>query len=448
MATFNLLVSLFLAVASLQIAISEEPNTSDAGLLVLTVATDTTDGLDRFLRSAKVYGHRVKVLGQGEDWRGGDVVRYPGGGQKVRILREEVAKHKDNPDLLIMFTDSYDVILNAPPSQFLDEFQTFGSRVVFSAESVCWPDESLADKYPEVPRGKRFLNSGAFIGYAPEIYEIVTHHDIEDADDDQLYYTKIFLDEGLRKKLDIKLDHKSQLFQNINGATSELVLGFRGTEAFVENTLYSTVPLLLHGNGPTKQILNHYGNYLAKAWNPQDGCMECKERMNFLDGKDPKEFPRVMLALFIEQGTPFIEEWFKSLSLQEYPKDRMDLFIHNAAEYHDDHVAQYVREFGKKYASLKVIHSSDNTKEWHARNLALEHFTSKEDAEWLFSVDSVAHLDNPYSIKLLVEQNRTVIAPLLIRPYKAWSNFWGALTTDGFYARSPDYMDIVQNKRR
>lgn len=32
---------------------------------------------------------------------------------------------------------------------------------------------------------------------------------------------------------------------------------------------------------------------------------------------------------------------------------------------------------------------------------------------------------------------------MLTRPFKAWSNFWGALSKDGFYARSFDYMDIV-----
>jgi len=47
-----------------------------------------------------------------------------------------------------------------------------------------------------------------------------------------------------------------------------------------------------------------------------------------------------------------------------------------------------------------------------------------------------------------MEQNRTIIAPLLVRPYKAWSNFWGALSSEGFYARSNDYMDIVKGDRR
>jgi hypothetical protein len=46
---------------------------------------------------------------------------------------------------------------------------------------------------------KRFLNSGGFIGYASDIYEMITSKEkIEDNDDDQLFYTKIFLNETTR----------------------------------------------------------------------------------------------------------------------------------------------------------------------------------------------------------------------------------------------------------
>ena len=37
-----------------------------------------------------------------------------------------------------------------------------------------------------------------FIGYAKDVYEIVTHKKIENRGDDQLYYTQIFLDTELR----------------------------------------------------------------------------------------------------------------------------------------------------------------------------------------------------------------------------------------------------------
>lgn len=37
-----------------------------------------------------------------------------------------------------------------------------------------------------------------FMGYAPEIHSLVSHHKVEDTDDDQLYYTKLFLDKDIR----------------------------------------------------------------------------------------------------------------------------------------------------------------------------------------------------------------------------------------------------------
>ena len=43
---------------------------------------------------------------------------------------------------------------------------------------------------------------------------------------------------------------------------------------------------------------------------------------------------------------------------------------------------------------------------------------------------------------------RTIIAPALTRPYKLWSNFWGALSDKGFYARSEDYIDVVEDRKQ
>ena len=40
-----------------------------------------------------------------------------------------------------------------------------------------------------------------FMGYAPEIHTIVSDHKIADTDDDQLYYTLIYLDQQKRVRL-------------------------------------------------------------------------------------------------------------------------------------------------------------------------------------------------------------------------------------------------------
>ena len=48
--------------------------------------------------------------------------------------------------------------------------------------------------------------------------------EVKDTDDDQLYYTQIFLDPELRAKFKIQLDTKSVIFQNLNGATGKIIM--------------------------------------------------------------------------------------------------------------------------------------------------------------------------------------------------------------------------------
>jgi hypothetical protein len=65
------------------------------------------------------------------------------------------------------------------------------------------------------------LPVSGFIGYAPELYNVVTSSAVANDDDDQLFYTKVYLNEELRNKFHIKLDHLSDIFQNLNGAIGE-----------------------------------------------------------------------------------------------------------------------------------------------------------------------------------------------------------------------------------
>ena len=130
----------------------------------------------------------------GDEWKGGDMSK-PGGGFKINLLKEELANHKDNKNLIIMFTDSYDVLLLAGKKEILKKFKSFEAKVVFGAEDFCWPDSSLKEKYPKVEAGYRFLNSGGFIGYAADLYNIVSEKPVADTDDDQvpIFYNFISL---------------------------------------------------------------------------------------------------------------------------------------------------------------------------------------------------------------------------------------------------------------
>uniref|UniRef100_A0A9J8AR13 procollagen-lysine 5-dioxygenase n=1 Tax=Cyprinus carpio carpio TaxID=630221 RepID=A0A9J8AR13_CYPCA len=412
MTAARLILTLILGVV--QLCRTEPRPGKPSELLVITAATEVTDGYLRFMRTIRQFNYTVQVLGLGEEWKGGDVARTVGGGQKVRWLKKELEKHKDKQNTAIMFVDSYDVILASGPEELLKKFSRFSHRVVFSAEGFCWPDQRLASKYPVVHHGKRYLNSGGFIGYAPEVYAIVKQWKYKDDDDDQLFYTRIYLDKEQRVCVFVEL-----LTHN-----GEVVLKFEKSRVRARNVAYDTLPVVIHGNGPTKVNLNYLGNYVPTAWTYEHGCGICDD--DLLDLSGLSEMPLVHIAVFIEQPTPFLEEFLERLATLNYPHTRLRLFIHNNVVYHEQHVERF----------------------W-TRHPDLSHDSIDCDVscDYFFSIDSDVALINPDILRILIEENKSVIAPMLSRHGKLWSNFWGALSPEGFYSRAEDYIDIVQSKR-
>ncbi|XP_019731615.1 procollagen-lysine,2-oxoglutarate 5-dioxygenase 2 isoform X2 [Hippocampus comes] len=414
-------------------------------LLVLTVATEETDGFLRFIQSANYFNYTVKVLGMGEQWKGGDVGRSIGGGQKVRLLKEAMEGLADQEDLVVLFVDSYDLIFAGGPQEILRKFQQANHKVIFAAEALIWPDKRLADKYPSVRSGKRYLNSGGIIGYAPYMNRMVSQWNLQDNDDDQLFYTKIFVDPLQRDSLNMTLDHKCHIFQNLNGAIDEVLLKFGTNRVRVRNTAYDSLPVVVHGNGNTKMYLNYLANYVPNAWNYEHGCSHCDD--DVVDMSLLKEYPKVLLGVFIEHPTPFLPEFFQRLMTLDYPKDKLHVFVHNNEVYHERHMQKFWEEHRNVFGTLKVVGPEENLSQGEARNMAMDLCRQDATCDFYFSIDSDVMLTNAQTLKLLIEQNRKIIGPLVTRHNKLWSNFWGALSLDGYYARSEDYVDIVQRKR-
>lgn len=59
---------------------------------------------------------------------------------------------------------------------------------------------------------------------------------------------------------------------------------FDEDDTVIVNTVYQSSPVVIHGNGPSKILLNSLGNYLAKSWVYGHDCLACKENT-----KDLKE---------------------------------------------------------------------------------------------------------------------------------------------------------------
>ncbi|KAM3857390.1 multifunctional procollagen lysine hydroxylase and glycosyltransferase LH3 [Diretmus argenteus] len=437
-----------LLLACLHCSVSaEQRKLSPDNLLVITAATEETDGFKRFMRTAREFNYTVKVLGLGEEWKGGDVARTVGGGQKVRWLKRELIKHSDEHELIVLFVDSYDVIFASGPEELLFKFSGFGHRVVFSAEGFCWPDQRLAPKYPTVHTGKRYLNSGGFIGYASDLSTIVQQWKNKDNDDDQLFYTKIYLDKNQRTKYNMTLDHRSRIFQNLNGAVDEVVLKFEKAKVRARNVAYDTLPVVIHGNGPTKLQLNYLGNYVPTAWTHENGCGICDDDLLFFNDVPDEDMPLVYVAVFIEQPTPFLDEFLDRLTTLNYPVARIRLFIHNNVVYHERHIQRFWERHRLLFPDARLVGPEENLQQDQARSMAVEACKKDPECDYYFSIDCDVAVTNPDILRILIEENKPVIAPMLSRHGKLWSNFWGSLSPEGYYSRSEDYIDIVQAKR-
>lgn len=399
------------------------------------------------MKTASHFNYTVKVLGLGEQWKGGDVAKTVGGGQKVRWLKKELLRHKDDQNKVILFVDSYDVIFASGPEELLQKFQRFEHRLVFSAEGFCWPDQRLASKYPPVHSGKRYLNSGGFMGYIPELSTLVQQWKYKDNDDDQLFYTRIYLDKTQRAKYNMTLDHRSRIFQNLNGAVDEVVLKFEKAKVRARNVAYDTLPVIIHGNGPTKLQLNYLGNYVPTSWTYENGCGGCDDDLLFLDDVSDEELPLVFVAVFVHKPTPFLEEFLDRLTTMNYPSSRLRLFIHNNVVYHERHVDSFWQKHKALFPDAVLVGPEENLPEAQARTMAIEACKKDLGCDYYFSIDSDVALTNPDTIRLLIQENRPVIAPMLSKHGKLWSNFWGALSPEGYYSRSEDYIEIVQAKR-
>ena len=137
---------------------------------------------------------------------------------------------------------------------------------------------------PKDAEGYRFLNSGLFIGYAADLYRLATHAAYPADGNDQVYYAQIYVDERLRRELDMKLDHRAELFQNLFMAQADIELRFSGRQTYAFNKVHGTRPLVLHANGPAKLMVHALANYIPQVWNVVDGCTTCLSDIRDLAG--------------------------------------------------------------------------------------------------------------------------------------------------------------------
>ena len=412
----------------------------DSNVKVLTVATENNDGLKLLLDSAKKFGIQIEVLGLGEEWEGGNKPRldYPGGGQKINLLKEKLKEFDDND--IVLFTDAYDVIYNSNLNEIVGKFKTTGLDLVFGAEYHCWPDESLEKSYPLGPSDKRFLNSGVFIGYAKKLKEI-TSLPINDEDDDQLYYTHRFLDSMKRGEKSIGLDYLVHLFQTCLTSKDLEVLRVDGTKSRFWNVTHKTIPCIIHGNGDilNKMELQKISNHLVNFRNHYGYCQSNKTK------KVEEDKPMIFVNVNFDKRNP--NDIMRSILGINYPRDRMILHA-NTTKGQDFKVEGVILNGLMEFS--KFVLTNNNPSLENMNNGAFL-AASKFDFDYMFSVDEECDLRNQDLFEDLIVLDKDFVSPLLFENSEnRYSNIWPS-SRDAFQEIGDqpflfDYNNIVERK--
>jgi len=212
---------------------------------ILSIVTAGTDESKMSCLFSSLMNNKSQVFNLGKDkkWLGGDVTNGPGGGQKVNLLYNFLKTQPDNS--VVLFVDAYDVFFTESKEEIFSRFFKSDCDILFAAEKSCWPDSNLKELFLPSSTPYRFLNSGSFIGYRWALLRLI-ENEINNTDDDQLFYHKKYLSNLNGENFNVKLDTNCYIFQCLGGAESDVEVV---NSSKIVNKITGNYPCVIHGNG-------------------------------------------------------------------------------------------------------------------------------------------------------------------------------------------------------
>ncbi|KAG9483365.1 procollagen galactosyltransferase 2 [Eleutherodactylus coqui] len=175
--------------------------------------------------------------------------------------------------------------------------------------------------------------------------------------------------------------------------------------------------------------------------------------------------PRVLLALLARNAAHTLPYFLDCIDKLDYPKSRMAIWA--ATDHNIDNTTAILREWLKSVQKLyhyvewrpmaepRSYTDEFGPKHWPAsryahvmklRQAALR--TAREKwSDFIFFIDVDNFLTNPQTLNRLIEENKTIVAPML-ESRTLYSNFWCGMTPQGYYKRTPDYILLREWKRQ
>ncbi len=194
-------------------------------------------GMNKLIESTSKHGYDHEII----------IAPFEFGGQ-MKHLWNWCKDNKENYTHFI-YSDAFDTIALAPFKEFFDTVSLFCfmNDFVGSAEKGCYPNPNLADQYPKVEHGWKYVNAGQFF-CSIEWFLAMCERRSPIGINDQTWLSETYIN-CCNLGEPVTLDYRCWLFQSI---AFEDVDDFAvGRDGRLLNRKTGSYPMMVHGNGRT-----------------------------------------------------------------------------------------------------------------------------------------------------------------------------------------------------
>lgn len=210
-------------------------------MIIITNIYQPNQETDNMVKSFQDQGYEVAILNAGSS--------HP------VILKEllECYKRASTGHELFIYADAADTYCQRKLTKKEEEY--LSDKLVYSTEKACWPDKSLASKYPKSKSDWKYLNGGIYGGSLQIAIEFFSKYVVgksHGSNNGQQIQAQAFL-KAHEDGFAIELDDNCKLFQstafdpanegNMEDSAFEIV------RKRVKNKVTKTTPAILHANG-------------------------------------------------------------------------------------------------------------------------------------------------------------------------------------------------------
>ncbi|OZC12008.1 hypothetical protein X798_01189 [Onchocerca flexuosa] len=331
-AMYSLVIWLLFLVSS---SLTDKCDSSVYKLIIFALSNGNNDALERLRCSTERYNIVFKIFNFGRSSTNQHESRKDS--KLLRMLTTELNLYGASNSTILLIIDGFDAIITSDENDIICQFLDACSncRALLTSKMISKQENSSFELlFSEI-------RSVALIGFVPNILNVL--HFVGSQDDKVLSYSSLYSDDSVidfktyeenRRSastyctintLGLTFDVKRILFQNIDSASSEVMLSF-------------------HDSGDA-----YVSNYIGKAWSAENGYMQCG--VSGLLRTSKNTWPSVTLALFITKPIPFVREFLATV--EEFLKNAKKLY--RTIEYDSSDTGLDEREARKTALLILVI---------------------------------------------------------------------------------------------